>query len=340
MTKLYVLSKDWARSGKYSGYQKIAKFYQIPTGIVKSIKIPYRLSNYLKKKTKLINYRSETLGKEFRLLFDIFRSKTIHIVYGDMDYYYLHYLKYFPFNLRKNKIIATIHHPPYELERRLQYDRKKVLGALDKIIVMGSNQIPFLEEYTKAQIKFIPHGINTNFFRPPKKKSTRINRVFIFGISHRDHNYNIEVIKAINKRLDVEFLVVMFEEYANKYKNLPNTKIITENIDDQELLYYYQTSKAMLLSLIDCTASNVILEALATGCPLVVNNVGAVKEYIPESSGLPVFENNNIEQTVDYFELLMTDDEFLDSVSVKQIELAKSFEWNKISELTRAFIFN
>lgn len=336
---LYILSKNWSRHGAFSGYECILDFLNQPYLLAKRIFIPYRFIKYFANKTQLKNYQSTTVIKEWSLLWQIFKTKTVHVLYGDMDYYYLHYLKRFPFNLRPTTLIATFHHPPYELEQRLGYDRSRVLGALDKIIVMGPNQKAFLQQYTKADITFIPHGINTEYFNYDVTQE-RTNQILLIGVSHRHHERNIAVINAVNAQVETKFVVVATPQNTKWYSSLKNVEVITDNISDADLLFYYQNSKGLLLSLIDCTASNSILEALACGCPLITNNVGAVRDYIPESTGLPVFETEDIEASAAYIVKLLSDDRYLTDISKKQRNLAKKYDWKVIAKTTEDFILS
>ena len=274
--------------------------------------------------------------KEFALLFKLWQKKVIHILYADMDFYYLNKIKSLPFNLYKNTLVATFHHPPYELEKRIGYNKENVLASLDKIIVMGPNQIPFFKKYTKADIVFIPHGINLKYFKPNKNVNKK-NTILVLGISHRDHSMNIKIIEKFKNEASVEFKIIMPQPYAKKYNHLNNVTLVTENISDDDLLAYYQSSKGVLLSLIDCTASNTLLEALACGCPLVVNNIGAVKSYIPSESGVPVFESIN--DSIEHIKRLLIDTEYWDRISKNQIELAKRHNWKLVAEQTEDFIF-
>ncbi|WP_452231443.1 glycosyltransferase family 4 protein [Lacinutrix sp. MEBiC02595] len=334
----YVLTKEWARHGKYSGYECLLDLLHFPKVLVKGFFMPYRIAHFFGKRTQLKNYKGETVAKEWRILKQIFKAKTVHVLYGDMDFYYLQYLKRFPFNIKPSKIVATFHHPPAELEKRMGYTRKKVLGTLDKIIVMGSNQIPFFEKYTNAEIRFIPHGIHLDYFTfNPEIK--RANKVLIIGVSHRDHQRNIAIIKAVQKIVAIEFLVVMRSEYAVLYQGLPQVEIHTEAVSDDDLLHYYQTFGAVLLSLTDCTASNTILEALACGCPLVVNDVGAVRDYIPKTSGLPVFDTADISGSALYLKELVENKNYSRKISSLQRELALHYDWRIIAKKTKEFIF-
>lgn len=335
--KLLILTKNWARHGNFSGYEKIIEHFSFKLKTLTEIKLPFQLKNFLKKKTKLVNYRSQNVAVEFLVLFKFFSRKTVHILYADMDYYFLHLLKYFPFNLRKNTLIATFHHPPGELNKRLLYNRDRVLGALDKIIVMGPNQIPYFKSYCDAQIKFIPHGIDTSFFNYSLDEK-RKDQILIIGISHRDHERNINIIKRVAEQVDVVFKVIVTPEVAVLYRDLKNVEINIHKVSDNELLTYYRESKGMLLSLKDCTASNSILEALACGCPIIINNVGAVKDYIPEESGVPVYNSDEIEQSVTYILNLLKDDNLIHDIGIKQRALSEKYDWRIIAKETEDFI--
>ena len=335
---IQLISKNWQRHGNYSGYEKIIPNLTINYKIVKYFSILFPIAKKLKSRTQLKNYSTVALSKELKILFKLPINKTIFILYGDMDYYYLHFLKRGILKLLNNQLIVTFHHPPQEIEKRLNYNRKLVLGSIDKIIVMGPNQIPFFKKYTNAAIKFIPHGIDTDYFKP-LNNIKKNNEILIIGVSHRDHQRNITIIKMMND-CNITFKIVMPKESAKLYSNLKNVDIITERIDDKTLLNFYQSSKAILLSLVDCTASNTILEAIATGCPLVVNNVGAVKDYIPTESDIPVFKSNDIEDQVNYIRKIIEDEDFASSISKKQRILALNYDWKIISKITENFILN
>lgn len=338
MKRVYVINKQWARSGSFSGYQRVVDYFNCEVKSYRPLKIPYRIAKFFTIRTKLVNYQSKTFTKEFRILTRLFKKKKILITYGDMDYYYLHLIKFFPFNLFKNEVTVTFHHPPYELENRLQYDRRKILGTIDKIIVMGSNQIPFFKQYTDARIQFIPHGINTSFFKP-SVASKRKKQIFIFGVSHRDHDRNFKIIEGLLLVFDdLSIVVVMAPKEAALYRRFRGVKIITRKITDEELLQFYHESSCCLLSLKDCTASNVILEALATGCPLIVNDVGAVKEYLPEESGIRVFKDYELSETINYIEEIINSSTLYSTILKKQVTWSKHYDWELIAKKTLDFI--
>lgn len=335
--KLFVLSKEWARRVEYvehSGYERLMDY--LPEGSFEKINplkvyLPYRVKKYFANKSKLTNYFGDTILKELNgLSKGLFKPIKIHILYGDMDFYYLHYLKKIS---PSSEIIVTFHHPPEELEKRIGYNKHKVLPTIDKAIVMGSNQIEYFREYIE-KVEFIPHGIDLSFYKPPKVEN-RKKKLLVIGVSHRDNERNIKIFNRL-REIDPEFEldVILPENDRQIYEGIVGVNIIKDYVPDEELLKYYQNYLCVLLSLIDCTASNTLLESLATGCPLVVNDVGAVSDYIPSSAGIPIFDSEDIENTVNYIIKLNNDGDYLDCIKKRQLLLSKKYDWEKIAKET------
>ena len=112
---------------------------------------------------------------------------------------------------------------------------------------MGPNQIPFFRKYTDAEIKFIPHGIDINYFSP-SNSIKRKNQIFIIGVSHRNTKRDIQIIEALNNlKSNIGFKIIVPKGFEKIYRNIPNTEIITEKISDSELLYFYQNKHIRLV---------------------------------------------------------------------------------------------
>ncbi len=61
---------------------------------------------------------------------------------------------------------------------------------------------------------------------------------------------------------------------------------IFSGIDDSQLRDKYRTASLAVLPLQDCTANNSALEAMSCGLPIVVSDIGGIRDYVTEDFGV------------------------------------------------------
>ena len=99
-------------------------------------------------------------------------------------------------------------------------------------------------------------------------------------------------------------------------------------IPEGELLQLYQSASVLLMPLRDATANNAILEGMACGVPLVVSDVGSVRDYVHPGCGVlipPQGARAMAEAVVD----LLGNDSVRCAMSVKCREHALRFSWEE-----------
>jgi glycosyltransferase involved in cell wall biosynthesis len=191
-------------------------------------------------------------------------------------------------------LIVTIHQPP----ERYDSGRIESLKKISSAIVLYKKDVTFFEKYVgKGRVKFIHHGVESNFFRPSSKnKKVKIKLLFA-GQNGRNTKMLFRVIKILSKEYpEMEFSLLVPKkqrevEGLRELQEHPKVQWL-EGLSDRGLLRLYQSSYLLLLPLNIAGANNAIVESLACGLPVVTTDVGGVRDY-GGGSIYPIVKNND-----------------------------------------------
>lgn len=184
----------------------------------------------------------------------------------------------------KNKIVGLVHLPPKVL---LEMYGEKYIGsaidAVDNTVVMGSSLASYFSERGyREKVKQTFHYVDVDYYRPLPKKSSR-NKfvVFILGSLYRNRNMLREIVKrcpniTFELCMGNESLHPMFSEFSNVFLN--------KFIPEAELLSKMQQADVSLSVFDDTLGSNTITTSLACGLPLVVSDVGSIRDYCSDEN--------------------------------------------------------
>lgn len=194
------------------------------------------------------------------------------------------------------KMAMTCHLPPDAFEaggERRKWLREG-LSCADAVIVMSPNYIDYYQSLApQARVTFIPHGIDIHYFKPAPLNQTAQDgkiRLLTVGNMLRDFETLAKVINlAAENGADWQFQVVALRDRLDKLGSMLSEEgkklyMPLFNISNERLLSLYQDSSLLYLPLLDATANNAVVEAMACGLPMLLSDFPATRAYAEDSA--------------------------------------------------------
>jgi glycosyltransferase involved in cell wall biosynthesis len=291
--KLLLIRQVWKHHASKSGYDRVFQTFDgndVQSIMVKQLKgygWLQKVLGWLSPKQK--NHISASLFvTELRIVFKclFFRPDVIHFTYLQKEFILLKYNFFRP----KAKLIATIHLPcSFWKEEKQTWTN---FDYLDKIIVLDAVSYSFFEQdpKTKTKVELVSHPVDMTYFYPDssmKFDDEKIHCLYI-GRFLRDLDLFFDIVECCyENHPDIIFhfsypATPEWIEDATRLKQiiaLSNVKY-QSYISEEKLKELYQSCHVLIQPLNDSTANNVILEAVASGLPVVVNDLPALHDYL------------------------------------------------------------
>ncbi len=264
------------------------------------------------------------------------KADIFHIAYLENN---LGYLAQNKTVLGSTKLIATAHQPGGWW--KFHHQPTSVLSCLDGLILLSANEVDYFKQFfPEEKIFVIPHGVKTDFFKTPtvsEQSNEKIRCVFA-GAWLRDIDTLIKVIRKSHERnLNVQFDLII--PYSGRKKGPLFSISHFDNVNwhsgisNEDLASIYRESDIFILPLLNCTANNALLEAMSSGLPILINDVGAAREYTsPEGSYYIPHGEFNI--FVNHIEQLSRERDKRVKMGEASRKKAEELDWNNISNLT------
>lgn len=248
------------------------------------------------------------------------RYAVRHVLYGEHHHAFLGRGK------RAQKgLIATLHHPPKQWPQwhpTLPDNLERLSAA---IVLYRRDLEHFRSLLGGRRVCFIPHGVDTDFFRPGTAKDPSI---LFAGQNGR----NMQMLRRVVERLAERHPDLRFDLLVREHiRQFPGVRDLVghpavrwhQGLGDEGLLQLYQRSLLMLLPL-DCAgAVNALVESLACGLPVVTTDVGGVPDY-GGGTVYPVVENDADDAMVDLVERYLEDEEWRREIGSRCRDFATS----------------
>ena len=254
--------------------------------------------------------------------------------------------------IKSKKMVTTVHdfslilHENFHPKERVKYFKDNFFDNIYRsdIIITGSyfskKEIIDRLGFSEEKVKVIYHGVRHEVFKKIDnvKLSFDLPNKFIFSVGNIEPRKNIlGLLKAYNN-LDIE-LKLKYKLVLAGFKGWENKdvmKIINNNKDfitylgyiaDDELAGVYNKASCFVYPSFYEGFGLPPLEAMACGTPVICSNVSS----LPEVGGEAVLYCNphSIDDIKLKIEQVLSDEKIQDQMSIKGIEQAKKFTWEK-----------
>lgn len=228
-----------------------------------------------------------------------------------------------------NRVLASFHQPPEFLDGHVE--DKSYIHGLDAAVLMSQSQVPYMSRFLPPErIHVVPHGVDTEYWRPEPGQPRFETPTFLFvGWWLRDLELATRTIwRVAELGVAARFHVVTFPDRADRFRNLPQTRVLV-GIPDERLLEEYRRSTALFLPLTHSTANNAVLEAMSCGTPVISTRVGGVPEYVDERAGILV-PPGDVEAAARAVQQLATTPQIVARMGAHARTCAERFSWHAI----------
>lgn len=222
---------------------------------------------------------------------------------------------------------------------------KAIWNNSSYIIANGNSLKETCKRFSPEQeIEIISNGVDTELFYPDKNKHPGTNEVQLLFISRLMPQKGIDIlIKACNvlntKGITNYKLTIVGEGHLKGLMfSLIDKFNLKEKInflgwkDLEELPEIYRRTDIFILPSVMEGMSSVVLQAMASGLPIVASRVKGFEEVVEENINGLFAEYNNPNQFAEAIEKLIKSPELREKMSKQSIEKSKQFSWKNIAK--------
>jgi len=265
------------------------------------------------------------------------------------------------------KLVTTFQNMmPFDIRQRVKYPlgymrlRNWILEKQLLKSMVNSDLVIFISDYAKSFIDkksknsiiksvVIPHGVDSIFIKDKKKNlliPSDFPKDYLLYISTIEfYKAQIEVIKAYailkNRSIDIPKLILMGPEYKPYARlvrktiinnGLQNDVLLKNPIPNKDLPALYQNAKINIFASMTENCPLILLEAMASGRPVVVSNYPPMPEF--GSDAVEYFNPSMPHELATLISKILDNKDFSDHLAQKAIKRSRVFDWGVTAKKT------
>lgn len=192
----------------------------------------------------------------------------------------------------------------------------------------------------RHKVRFIPHGIDTNHFKPTanKKENREVFNLCCIGNMGENKNqlFLVNALKSLPQNVHLNLYGHGDKTYLRGLKTLIHQEQLEERVHIHNFIKNLEVPGILQKQHVFVLASKkeglpvCVIEALACGVPVLCSDSGGGSRYIfKDGLGGAIFDLNNMQQFIAQINLFYTDTNYLLLKRREAIALSKQFDLNK-----------
>lgn len=259
--------------------------------------------------------------------------------------YHTHFISYVEYYTRSIPVITNV------AKSSIISGQKNFYNKCDLTLVPTQMMKEELISYgfNKDLLEIWPRGLDSQVFNPTKKDISFIqsitgnDRPNILFASRLVWEKNLETLMRIYEMAElhqVRWNFILAGDGVAREKmeeNMPNAFFLG-TVDQEELAILYASSDVFLFPSISETYGNVVIEAMACGCPCIIARGGGTLSFIDDGVNGFICEPTDSQE---YFQKInkILDDTSLRSIFInRSLEFVKGLDWNHLVQKYFSFV--
>jgi len=226
----------------------------------------------------------------------------------------------------------------------------KILAPLIKLIWKKSGAVVSnseglrelaLKSNPKQPIEIICNGIDTEKFKPgePNREKFIITLGGTRVTARKGIIYLIEAVHMLSQKYPNVFLRVIGEgdeknnlEKMSRKLEIGKKAEFLGRINNEEIPPYYQEASVFVLPSLNEGMSNAMLEALASGLPIIATDTGGTEEIVKDGENGFVIKMKDSQDIADKIEILIKDENLRRKMGENSRKRAESMSWENVAK--------
>lgn len=213
----------------------------------------------------------------------------------------------------------------------------KMYKTVDKILTLTNEDADILINYypdLKNKISIVPHGVDTEFFTPPKEEPEDRNTKNILYLGNFNHYPNVDAVKNFINHCwdkiqsevpDAKFYAIGLNPPPELLSLNSNYVIVKEGGDNENVRRIYWNSDVFVAPIeLGGGFRGKLLEAMACGLPVVATPLAAFG--INPTPGKDMLITSDYNTFSEYVIKLLKDTKWRKKIKSNAIELARKFD--------------